>query len=66
MKKNKQPDIPLGLGMAFAQKIDAMNRFSSLSTEKQQQIIDGAHNIHTKQEMHQYVEQLAENRVNFF
>ena len=51
-------ELPLGLGMALAQHPEAMARFAGLSEEEQQAIIDGAHAVHSKQEMQAYVENL--------
>lgn len=53
--------IPMGLGMALAQNLDAMNYFSSLGNEKQQEIINHTHEIRSKNEMQQFVSHIAEN-----
>lgn len=52
------PEIPMGLGMALAQNDKAMERFTSLSPEERRKIIDHTHDIHSKQEMRQYVDNL--------
>lgn len=52
-------DIPVGLGMALAQNMEAMTYFASLSPQRQKAVIDAAHNIHSKQEMRAFVEALA-------
>jgi uncharacterized protein YdeI (YjbR/CyaY-like superfamily) len=52
--------IPIGLGMALAQNIDAMNYFSSLDHGKQQQVIDQTHEIRSNSEMRQFVSHLVE------
>lgn len=52
-------DVPLGLGMAFAQNVEAMQYFTTLSNEGRQQIINRAHNIKSKQEMAAFVDSLA-------
>lgn len=49
-------NMPLGLGMALAQNINAMNYFSSLSKEEQQKIIEHTHSIKSKSEMQAYVD----------
>ena len=54
----KMEDLPLGFGMALAQHPEAMARFSALSEEEQQAIIDGTHAVRSKQEMQAYVENL--------
>ena len=51
-------ELPLGLGMALAQHPEAMARFSGLTEEEQQAIIDGAHAVRSKQEMRAFVENL--------
>lgn len=60
LKKDKNysegTQIPLGLGMALAQNIDAMNRFAALGEKEKQEIINHTHEIHSKQEMRAYVE----------
>jgi len=50
--------MPLGLGMALAQNLEAMNYFSSLPKQKQQEIISHTHQIQSKSEMQSYVESL--------
>ena len=54
----KMEDLPLGFGMALAQHPEAMARFSNLTEEEQQAIINGAHAVRSKQEMQAYVENL--------
>ena len=53
------PEIPVGLGMALAMNVDAMNYFSSLSDEGRQTIIDRTHSIHSKKEMQAFVRSLV-------
>lgn len=48
-------EMPIGLSMALAQNPDAMQKFATLSEEKKQEIINGTHSVQSKQEMHQYV-----------
>ena len=54
----KMEELPLGFGMALAQHPEAMARFSNLTEEEQQAIINGAHAVRSKQEMRAYVENL--------
>ncbi len=54
------PEIPLGLGIALAQNLNAMNYFASLDDTGKQQVIDGTHSVRSKSEMKQYVSNLAE------
>lgn len=56
-------DIPLGLGMALAQDLEAMNYFADLTKSQQQQIIEKTHQINSKQEMQAYVQQLKERGI---
>ncbi len=55
---NNSYDMPLGLGMALAKNINAMNRFASLSQEEQRKIINQTHQIQSKQEMTQFAENI--------
>ncbi len=52
-------EMPVGLGMALAQNITAMNHFATLSPSQQQQIIAGAQRIGSREEMHRYVQRIA-------
>ncbi len=58
-------DLPMGLGMALAQNPAAMQYFSNLSNEQQQEIINHTHQIQSRREMHQYVQSLAEHNHSF-
>ncbi len=52
-------EMPIGLGMAFAENVDAMNRFSAMSRPDQQAVVAKAHNIKSREEMHAYVRSLV-------
>ncbi len=54
----KNYEIPIGLGMALAQKPEAMEKFATFSEAKKQEIINGTHSISSKQEMRQYVDKI--------
>ena len=54
------PDMPLGLGMALAQNLNAMNRFATLPAAQQQAIIAHTHSISSKEEMQAYVQSLLQ------
>lgn len=56
----KQGNVPMGLGMALAENLDALNYFASLTHEQQQRIIDHTHQIRSKQEMHSFVSHLKD------
>ena len=51
-------DLPLGFAMSLAQNSDAMEYFSHLTEEEKQSIIEHTHQIQSKQEMRDYVNQL--------
>ena len=50
--------MPIGLGMALAQRPEAMEKFATFSETKKQEIIDGTHSISSKEEMRQYVDKV--------
>ncbi|MBQ4086673.1 MAG: hypothetical protein IJC78_00315 [Clostridia bacterium] len=51
-------EMPVGLGMALAQRPEAMEKFTALSTDKKQEIINGTHSVSSKEEMKQYVNRI--------
>lgn len=51
-------EIPIGLGMALAENVEAMEYFSSLSKEEKQRIVDHTHNIRSKREMQEFVNRM--------
>ncbi len=53
-------DIPLGLGMAMAMNTKAMDYFAHLDSAGKQKIIDRTHNIHSKREMQEFVDNMAD------
>ena len=52
------PEMPMGLGMALAQNLPAMNRFASLSPAQQKEVIARTRSIGSKDEMTAYVQSL--------
>lgn len=54
-------EIPLGLGMAMAMNPEAMRYFSELPDESKREVINHTHQIHSRDEMHAYVQSLAEH-----
>lgn len=54
----EKKEMPVGLGMALAMNPEAMQKFSLLSETKKQEIINGTHNVSSKEEMKQYVENI--------
>ncbi len=51
-------EIPIGLGMALAQRPEIMKKFANLSEVKKHEIISGVHSVSSKKEMQQYVERI--------
>lgn len=56
-------DIPLGLGMALAKNVDAMNYFSSLSKSQQQDVIKKTHQFNSMNEMQSYVDNMSNGQT---
>lgn len=54
----KKDEMPLGFGMALAMNPEAMEKFAQLDEEKKQTIINGTHGVHSREEMHRYVERI--------
>ena len=52
------PEIPMGLGMALAENLNAMEYFASLSPAQQQAVIERTHQIRSKQEKRSFVQNL--------
>ncbi len=48
-------DIPMGFGMALAQNTEALKKFALLSEGQRKSLIEGAHNVKSRQEMREYV-----------
>ena len=51
--------LPLGLGMALAQNEAAMLRFTSMTEAEKQALIAQCHQVKSKQEMQQLVNQFT-------
>lgn len=51
-------ELPIGFTMELAQHSDILNRFSKLSKQEQESVIDGARNINSRNEMRNYVESI--------
>ena len=54
----KYYEMPIGLGMALAQRPEAMEKFARLSEDKKKEIIEGTHSVSSKEQLHQYVEKI--------
>ena len=51
-------ELPIGFTMELAQHSDILNRFASLPKQEQEQIVNGARNVESRDEMRNYVEQM--------
>lgn len=49
-------ELPIGFTMELAQHSDALIRFSNLSKPEQESVIQGARQVHSRDEMRDYVE----------
>lgn len=54
-------EMPVGLGMALAMNPEAMERFSVLSEQQKQQVINGTHAVKSRREMQQYVQNIIKS-----
>lgn len=52
-------DVPIGFGLALAQNEEALSRFSALTDEQKQQVIDATHSIRSKDEMRRFVDRIG-------
>lgn len=55
----RNEELPIGFTMELAQHSDILNKFSNLSKPSQDQIINGARNVKSRDEMRNYVENIA-------
>lgn len=51
-------ELPIGFTMELALHSDILNQFAQLPKTEQESVIDAARNIHSKNEMRQYVESI--------
>lgn len=56
-------ELPIGFTMELAQHSDALIRFSNLSKPEQNSIINGAKQVHSREEMRNYVETMLSSEV---
>lgn len=52
-------DVPLGLGMALARNMSAMERFSFMNETQRKQVLEKASTVHSRTEMTQLVDSIA-------
>lgn len=51
-------ELPIGFTMELALHSDALNRFAGLSKAEQDSIVNGAKDVHSREEMRSYVENM--------
>jgi len=51
-------ELPVGFTMELAQHSDVLNRFSGLSDQEREAVIDGARQVQSRDEMRSYVENI--------
>ena len=61
-------EIPVGLGMALAENVHAMERFGRMTGQERQTFINRSRQVHSKEEMKQLVYSLGrqEDRISNF
>lgn len=57
--------LPLGFGMALAQNEQAMNQFGRLTEPQKQAVIQRTKKVKSKNEMSQFVSELARSDLSF-
>ena len=53
-------EIPVGLSMALAENLHAMERFGNMTEAKRQEVINRSRNVGSKQEMRSLVSDLEQ------
>lgn len=57
-KMSLDMELPLGLGLAMAQRPEAMERFAALPEAERKAVVERARNARTKREMRAFVDEL--------
>lgn len=55
----KNEELPIGFTMELAQHTDILNLFAQLPEERRNMIIEGARDMHSREEMRNYVENIC-------
>lgn len=53
-------DLPLGFGMALARNTNALDKFATMTSDKQKELVEGAKKVSSKKEMKAYVENIGQ------
>ena len=56
---SKQPEMPLGLGIALMKNPGALKSYTAMTNEQKLAVIENTHNIDSKPEMESYVQSIA-------
>lgn len=54
--------LPVGFAMALAMNETALEKFGTMPKEQKQMLVDRAHNVRSKKEMHELVEGIGNGR----
>ena len=61
MAKNFWTELPTGVSMMLAKNPVALNYFNGLSPEEREKFVDGTRQLHSAEELRQYVDSLCGN-----
>ncbi len=55
--------LPVGFAMALAMNQTALEKFGAMPKAQKQMLVDKAHNVHLKREMHELVEEIGRGGI---
>lgn len=58
-KDVKREEVPIGLALSLAMNERAMDRFSSMSKNEKQSVIEESRQVKSKQDMEQFVDRIG-------
>lgn len=61
----KNDEQPIGFTLELAMQPDSFSSFSRLPENEQKEIIDGAREVKSKDEMHTYVSNISDSKGSF-
>lgn len=56
IKKNEDPEVPIGFGLALSNNFSAISHFSSLPVKERNRVIEKSSEIHSDTDMQKYVD----------